>query len=84
MQEKEKKKIGRKDRLLAGNASCGKKRKVRNKTCTQTSLQQAQCLPTAFRVSLSFVKFHAPCVINSYSANGIAKWAHVKTKITQM
>ena len=38
------------------------------KICTQI---QAQCLPTAFRVSLSSMKFRTPHVINSYSANKI-------------
>ena len=31
-----------------------------------------------------FMKFHASRVINSYSANKIAKWVHAKTKIAQM
>ena len=56
---------------------------MENKICTQTSLQQVQCLPTDFRVSLSFMKFRASRVINSYSANGIVEWVHAKTKITQ-
>ena len=55
-----------------------------NKTCTQISLKQAHCLHTTFLFSLSSMKFHAPRVINSYSANRIAKWAHAKTKTIQM
>ena len=49
-----------------------------------TRLQQVQCLPLAFRVSLSSIKFHASRVINSYLANKIADWIHAKTKITQV
>ena len=56
---------------------------VKNKTCTQINLQQAQCLPTTFRVSLSSMKFHVPRVINWYSVNRIAEWVHVKVKIAQ-
>ena len=55
---------------------------VKNKTCTQINLQQAQCLPTPFRVLLSFIKFYAPRTINPYSTNKIAEWTHAKTKIT--
>ena len=55
-----------------------------NNMCTQISLQQAQCLPTAFLLSLSFMKFCVPHVINSYSANKIAEWVYAKTKITQI
>ena len=29
------------------------------------------------------MKFHAPRVINSYSANRFVEWIHAKTKITQ-
>ena len=54
-----------------------------NKTYTQISLQQAQCFPIVFLFSLSSIKFHVPHVINLYSANRIAEWAHAKTKITQ-
>ena len=54
-----------------------------NKICTQISLQQAQCLPTAFRVLLYSMKFRTPRVINLYSSNKIAEWAHAKTKISQ-
>ena len=56
---------------------------MENKTCTQISLQQTQCLPTIFLFSLSSLKFHVPHVINLYSANGMAEWVHAKTKITQ-
>ena len=57
--------------------------KVENKMCTQISLQQAQCLPTAFLLSLSFMKFCVPHVINSYSTNKFAEWIQANTKITQ-
>ena len=36
---------------------------------------------SSFRVSLSSMKFCIPRVINSYSANKIAKLAHAKTKM---
>ena len=55
-----------------------------NKTCTQTSLQQVQCLPTASRVSLFSMKFCTLHVINSNLANKITEWAHAKTKIAQI
>ena len=51
--------------------------------CIQTSLQQVQCLPTTFGVSLSSMKFREPCVINSNSANKFTEWIHEKTKIIQ-
>ena len=56
---------------------------MKNKTCTQINLQQAQCLPTFFLFSLSSMKFRVPHVINLYSANIMAEWVHAKTKITQ-
>ena len=55
-----------------------------NKICTQINLKQAQCLPTAFLISLSSMKFRAPRVINPYLANRIAEWAHAKIKIAQI
>ena len=32
----------------------------------------------------SSMKFHVPGVINPYSTNRIAEWAHAKTKIAQI
>ena len=55
-----------------------------NKTYTQINLQQVQCFPTTFRVSLSSMKFHTPRVINLYLADKITEWVHAKTKITQI
>ena len=48
------------------------------------SLQSTQCLPITFLFSLSSMKFRTPRVINPYSANRIAEWAHAKIKIAQI